>query len=178
VDADPAAVYLLETAKARLGRDFPGYRTSDVDAFLDGVLAALRSGQPPSPAVVRAATFPLTTWRPGYAQRDVDRLIGELAQLVRGTGPDKDDSVGARELVGRIKSAKFRTTRRGGYDEEEVDKYLDRIMDGLSQGERGTPRQLAGEPRFTTTRLRPGYVIADVDSLLASVEQAIAGLSW
>ncbi len=50
MDADPGAVYLLETAKGRLGRDFPGYRVQDVDSFLDGVLAALRGGEPPSPA--------------------------------------------------------------------------------------------------------------------------------
>jgi len=45
-------------------------------------------------------------------------------------------------------------------------------------GERGTLQLLAGEARFTTVRLRPGYVMADVDSLLASVEQALADLAW
>jgi hypothetical protein len=60
VDADPDAVYLLETAKDRLARGFPGYRIADVDSFLDGVLAALRGGEPPSPADVRAVTFPLS----------------------------------------------------------------------------------------------------------------------
>ena len=57
--------YLLETAKERLARDFPGYRISDVDSFLDGVLAALRSGEPPSATVVRAVTFPLRSGAPG-----------------------------------------------------------------------------------------------------------------
>jgi DivIVA domain-containing protein len=178
VDADAAAVDFVATAKQRLGKDLPGYRISDVDSFLESVLAALRGGRPPSPAVVRAVTFPLTTWRMGYARRDVDRLIGELAQLVQGTGPACDVPAGASELIDRIRNVKFRTTHRGGYDEEEVDQYLDRITDGLSRGERGTVRQLAGEPRFTATRLRPGYVIADVDSLLASVDQALAELFW
>ena len=40
----------------------------DVDSFLNGVLAALRSGEPPSAADVRAVAFPLTKWRTGYAR--------------------------------------------------------------------------------------------------------------
>jgi DivIVA domain-containing protein len=178
VDADPGTVYLLETAKGRLARDFPGYRISDVDSFLDGVLAAVRGGEPPSPAHVRAVTFPLTQWRTGYAPRDVDRLIGELAQLVRRPGSEADVPLAVRKLVDRIRSSRFGTTRRGGYEEEEVDEFLDRIMDNLIRGERGTLQRLAGEARFTTVRLRPGYVIADVDSLLASVEHALADLAW
>jgi DivIVA domain-containing protein len=177
VNADPDAVYLLETAKERLARDIPGYRISDVDSFLDGVLAALRSGEPPSATVVRAVTFPLTKWRTGYAPRDVDRLIGELTQLVRRPGSDADVPLGVRELVDRIRTSRFGTTHRGGYDEEEVDRFLDRIMDNLIRGERGTLWQLAGEARFTTVKLRPGYVMADVDSLLASLDFALADLA-
>jgi DivIVA domain-containing protein len=178
VDADPGSVYLLETAKGRLARDFPGYRISDVDSFLDGVLAVVRGGEPLSPADVRAVTFPLTQWRTGYAPRDVDRLIGELAQLVRRPGADADVPLAVRKLVDRIRSARFGTTRRGGYDEEEVDEFLDRIMDNLIRGERGTVQRLAGEARFTKARLRPCYVMADVDSLLVSVEDALADLAW
>jgi DivIVA domain-containing protein len=176
VEADPGTVYLLETAKNRLARDLPGYRIQDVDSFFDGVLAALRGGEPPSPAQVRSVTFPLTKWRVGYAPRDVDRLIGELTQMIRGPGSDADVPLAVRELVDRIMKCRFGTTHRGGYAEEEVDGYLDRIMHNLAQGERGTLRQLAGEARFTTVKLRPGYVMADVDSLLAAVERALADL--
>jgi DivIVA domain-containing protein len=176
VDADPGPVYLLETAKGRLGRSLPGYRIPDVDSFLDGVLAAVRDGEPPSPADVRAAAFPVTKWRAGYTPRDVDRLIGELAQLIRETGPDTDAPPAFRALADRIASSRFHVTHRGGYAEEEVDEFLDRIIDSLTRGERGTLRELAGEARFTTVKIRPGYVIADVDSLLASVEQALADL--
>lgn len=177
MDADPGTVYFLATAKGQLARDIPGYRRQDVDSFLDGILAALRSGEPPSRADVRAVTFPLTKWRTGYAPRDVDRLIGEPAQLVRGPGPDADVPLAVRELVDRIGNSRFGTTHRGGYDEEEVDEFLDQIMRNLIRGERGTLRRLAGEARFTTVKLRPGYVMADVDSLLASVEHALAGLA-
>ncbi len=177
MDADPGTVYLLETAKAWLARGVPGYRISDVDSFLADVLAALRGGEPPSPADLRAVTFPLTKLSTGYVPRDVDRLIGELAQLVRRPGSDTDVPAGVREVVDRIKSSRLGTTRRGGYDEEEVDEFLDRVMRGLVRGERGSLRQLAGEARFTIAKLRPGYVRADVDSLLASLEQAIANVA-
>lgn len=177
MDADPGAVYLLETAKDRLAREVPGYRTAEVNSFIDRVLAALRGGEPPSPADVRAVVFSVTRLRPGYALRDVDRLIGELAELLQGPGPDADLPLDVRGIVDSIRSARFGTTRRGGYDEEEVDEFLDRIVDNLTRGERGTLRQLAGEPRFTVVKLRPGYRVADVDSLLASVEQALADLA-
>jgi len=178
VDADRGTAYLLETAKDWLARELPGYRISDVDSFLDGLLAELRGGAPPSPADVRAVTFPRTTWRTGYAPRDVDRLVGELAHLVQGPGSDLDVPLAVRELVDRIRHSRFGTTRRGGYDEEEVDGFLDRIMRNLILGERGTMQQLAGEARFTTVRLRPGYVMADVADLLGSVEHALADLAW
>ena len=148
-----------------------------MDSFLDRVLAALRRGEPPSPEDVRAVTFRLTKWRAGYAPRGVDRLIGELAQLVAGSGSE-DVPLDVRKLVDRIRSSRFGTTHRGGYDEEEVDEFLDRIMGNLIRGERGTMLRLVGEARFTTLRVRPGYVMADVDGLLASVEQALADLAW
>lgn len=178
MDADPGTVYLLETAKDWLPKNTPGYRISEVDSFLAGVLKALRVGEPPSPADVRAVTFPLTTLSTGYVPRDVDRLMGELAQLVRRPGSDADVPPGVRELVDRIKSSRLGTTRMGGYGAEEVDKFLDRIVQSLVRGDRGSLRQLAGEARFPTVKLRPGYVKADVDSLLASVEHALADLAW
>ena len=88
MDSDPDAVYFLETAKERLAKGTPGYRISDVDSFLDAVLAAVRDGEPPSRADLRTVTFPLTQRRTGYVPRDVDRLIGELAQLVRRPGTE------------------------------------------------------------------------------------------
>ncbi len=44
----------------------------------------------------------------------------ELAQLVRGPGPDADVPLAVRELVDRIGNSRFGTTHRGGYDEEEA----------------------------------------------------------
>jgi DivIVA domain-containing protein len=104
-------------------------------------------------------------------------LIGELTQLAARSAPE-DVPLAVRKLVDRIRTARFGTTHRGGYEEEEVDDFLDRIADSLVRGERGTLSRLAGEARFKTVRVRPGYVMADVDSLLASVGQALADLAW
>lgn len=126
MDPDPGVVYLLETAKDRLQKALPGYRIPEVDSFLDGVLAALRGGEPPSPGQVRAVVFPVTTSRRASAS-------WSTGSLARGSA---------------------------------------------LRGERGTLSQLAGAARFTTLKLRPGYRMADVDGLLAEVEQALAGLAW
>jgi DivIVA domain-containing protein len=72
-------------------------------------------------------------------------LVGKLAQLVHRSGTDADVPLGVRKLVDRIRSSRFGTTHRGGYDENEVDEFVDRIMDNLIRGERGTLQQLAGE---------------------------------
>jgi hypothetical protein len=39
-------------------------------------------------------------------------------------------------------------------------------------------QQLAGEAQFKVVRLRPGYAMADVDSLLAAVRRDLANLAW
>ena len=77
------------------------------------------------------------------------------------------------DLVERIQNAKFRTTRLSpGYDEEEVDSFLGRLVATL----RGSDLPDYGEVRnveFATTRLRPGYAMKDVDRLLREIAEAI-----
>ncbi len=65
--------------------------------------------------------------------------------------------------VARIRDVKFGTTRWDGYDEEEVDAFLDEMIARLSRGEAADP---GVAPEFTSTRLRPGYRKADVNALL------------
>jgi DivIVA domain-containing protein len=75
-------------------------------------------------------------------------------------------------LIEQIKNAQFSTTRFStGYDEEEVDIFLDKLIAILSES--GRPDQ--GELRnaqFSATWLRPGYGRQDVDSLLREIAQA------
>jgi DivIVA domain-containing protein len=75
-------------------------------------------------------------------------------------------------MIDRIRNAKFRTTRLNpGYDEEQVDAFLDLAIEALSNGHSPNVRGA----RFGTTRLRPGYVREDVDSLLHEIARFTDG---
>jgi len=75
-------------------------------------------------------------------------------------------------LIERIKTVTFSTTRLSpGYDEEEVDVFLDKLVAALSQ-EGQLNRSELRDARFSMTRLRPGYVMTDVDAFLEEVAQA------
>jgi DivIVA domain-containing protein len=74
-----------------------------------------------------------------------------------------DDQATAEATITRIRDARFRTTRWDGYDEREVDTFLEAMIARLNRGEPASP---GAAPAFTSTRLRPGYRKADVDALL------------
>jgi DivIVA domain-containing protein len=77
-----------------------------------------------------------------------------------------DASATAQATIARIKAAKFLITRWDGYDEAEVDGFLDEVVARLDRGE---PAGRGEAPVFSRTRLRPGYRKADVDALLKSL---------
>jgi DivIVA domain-containing protein len=82
----------------------------------------------------------------------------------------------AEALIERISTARFSTTRRGpGYDEQEVDTFLDKLIAGLNEGGRLDPAEVRGI-MFTTTRLRPGYSQQDVDDFLDEITAQAASL--
>jgi DivIVA domain-containing protein len=77
------------------------------------------------------------------------------------------------DLIERIQNAKFRTTRLApGYDEEEVDDLLDRVVATLRESDLPDPQELRNV-QFTTRRLRPSYVMKDVDGLLHELAEAV-----
>jgi DivIVA domain-containing protein len=70
-------------------------------------------------------------------------------------------------MIDRITNSKFNTTRlKPGYDEEEVDNFLDQVVAQLRAG--GLP-EVRGA-RFSATLMRPGYVQQDVDDLLREID--------
>lgn len=74
-----------------------------------------------------------------------------------------DDQATTQAMISRIRDARFRTTRWGGYDDREVDTFLAEMIARLDRDE-SVGRGAA--PVFTSTRLRPGYRKADVDAFL------------
>jgi DivIVA domain-containing protein len=90
--------------------------------------------------------------------------------------PDPDPVIAPDSIAGlieRIKNVKFHTVRlTPGYDEEEVDNFLDELVAILSHGGQ-LYRSRLSNARFSTTRIRPGYAVPDVDAFLDEVAQDI-----
>jgi DivIVA domain-containing protein len=75
-------------------------------------------------------------------------------------------------LIERIKKVKFSTVRLvHGYDEAEVDAFLDKLVAVLSEGGQLDRSELRSS-RFSTTLIRPGYDMRDVDAFLEEIAQA------
>ena len=81
-----------------------------------------------------------------------------------------------QDLIERIQNAKFRATRLSpGYDEQEVDNLLDRLVAILRESALPDPEELR-QVQFTTRRLRPSYVMQDVDNVLLEIAEAVTRL--
>jgi DivIVA domain-containing protein len=101
--------------------------------------------------------------------------LGDESYLGPGAAGTLD--AGTSGLIERIKHVTFSTTRlSSGYDEEEVDIFLDKLVAVLSENGRLNQAELC-DVRFTATRLRPGYVVPDVDSFLREIAEATTARS-
>jgi DivIVA domain-containing protein len=78
-------------------------------------------------------------------------------------------------LVGLVRNVQFGTTRlKTGYNEGEVDTFLDKTITALQQN-----RARASEVKnvvFASTRARPGYRQPEVDAFLARLASEIERL--
>ena len=105
------------------------------------------------------------------------RRAGRLDSSSAGTpGLDSEPAIALDDrttgLIERIKTVTFSTTRLSpGYDEEEVDVFLDKLIAALSRDGQLDRSELR-DVRFSRTRMRPGYVLTDVDAFLEEVAQA------
>jgi DivIVA domain-containing protein len=70
--------------------------------------------------------FPRRAWFPAYRASEVDALIDRIEATLDGTaGP------GQAVTAADVRAARFRTTRRGGYDQSAVDEMLDAYAEQL-----------------------------------------------
>ena len=70
--------------------------------------------------------FPRHAWFPAYRASEVDALIDRIEATLGGTaGP------GQAVTAADVRVARFRTTRRGGYDQSAVDEMLDAYAEQL-----------------------------------------------
>lgn len=78
-------------------------------------------------------------------------------------------------LIAHLRQFRFRTTAfRQGYDEGEVDAFLDDVATALLAGEPAAALVARVQSaRFTPTSMRRGYDMADVDAALDTVVAAV-----
>ena len=166
----------IRNSRFRTTRMSPGYREDEVDDFLDLVVADLAGrglGQPAPP--------PPLPPHPGRSgpQQAYPGQPGQGPAYPGHHGPDLPPNIpptsspGPRMTPRDIREKRFATTRlTTGYNEQEVDEFLDRAeytLEVLLQGrpDRATLSSAEVERvQFATTRARPGYDPAQVDQFL------------
>ncbi|MEU4540780.1 DivIVA domain-containing protein [Streptosporangium sp. NPDC023825] len=162
-----------------------GYDPGQVDLLvrrIEGTLGrGVPEGEPVTADEIRDARF--RTRLGGYNEVAVDFALEAFIVAIetRPTGTDGRPVVPARraapeelereeheDRAARVERVAFRPGRLGmGYNEDEVDAFLDRIVATL-RGTTDTPLTPSDvrEARFATVMLRPGYAIAEVDEFL------------
>jgi DivIVA domain-containing protein len=166
-----------------------GYDPVEVDDLIGRIEATLGRGPRDVEIVtaddVRRATF--RAKRGGYQETAVDFAL-EAFVVALETRAKSPVRLAMAEPTGemlreewfetqasRVERVAFRTGRMGtGYNEDEIDAFLDRIVATL----RGTTdNPVTGkevrEAKFSTVLVRPGYLIADVDSFLAGIADVL-----
>ncbi|PSL54185.1 DivIVA domain-containing protein [Saccharothrix carnea] len=146
-----------------------GYDEDDVDTFLDLVVVTLeRMPAPVRPAASARVTVPPAA--PAAAAPAAAAVAPPAVPARPRPGP------GTRPLTARdVRTAAFGKPPRGrrGYQESQVDKFLDRIENTLLGQDDLTAREVR-EVRFSRPMFgRRGYDETEVDAFLARVEKQL-----
>jgi len=166
-----------------------GYDPAEVDALIGRIEATLGRGPRDVELVtaddVRGATF--RARRGGYQETAVDfaleAFVVALETLARSpirlamaepTG-DLLREEWFESQAAKVERVAFRPGRMGtGYNEDEVDAFLDRIVATLRDTtEYPVTAKDVREVRFSTVLFRAGYLIADVDSFLSGIAEVL-----
>ena len=166
-----------------------GYDPAEVDALIGRIEATLGRGPRDVELVtaddVRGATF--RARRGGYQETAVDfaleAFVVALETLARSpirlamAEPTRDllREEWFESQAARVERVAFRPGRMGtGYNEDEVDAFLDRIVATLRDTtEYPVTAKDVREVRFSTVLFRAGYLIADVDSFLSGIAEVL-----
>lgn len=145
-----------------------GYNRYQVDALvsrIEGTLGRRPLFAPPV-SVREVGTIRFGTALLGYRTTVVDEALEAYChdlEAKAGGGRRRIPAGGADRLVGLVRNVRFTSAwRRPGYEERDVDAFLDRVT-----GELRLRRAWAGDvraARFGTTRFRRGYSRHEVDA--------------
>jgi DivIVA domain-containing protein len=153
-----------------------GYRRAQVDAFIariEGTLGRKPLYAPPvTPDDVTAVRFPRAVR--GYQTKAVDAALeAYIHELEDKTGRSRMRPGEMDQLVGLVRNVQFGVTRVNvGYDEQEVDAFLDQMIVALRAN-----RARASDVKkavFSNTRMRAGYRQAEVDAFLERLASEIS----
>ncbi|MET1071254.1 MAG: DivIVA domain-containing protein [Umezawaea sp.] len=157
----------------------PGYHEGEIDAFLGRIEATLRGEDDLSALEVQEIEFgEATADQFGYDEDDVDTFLDLVVVTLEASPPQpvKARVVEAPLTARDVRTASFGKPPRGrrGYQESQVDKFLDRIEDTLL-GQDTLSAQDVREMKFSRPLIgRRGYNEDEVDAFLARVERQMA----
>jgi len=155
-----------------------GYSREQVDTFvarIEGTLGRSPLYAPPVTAdEVRAMRFVRKVR--GYGMNAVDAALeAYVRELEDKDGRSRLRSGEVDQLIGLVRNVQFGTTRLDvGYDEQEVDAFLDKMIVALREN-RARPSEV-NKSVFATTRMRPGYRQTEVDAFLERLASEIGRL--
>ncbi len=163
-----------------------GYNTDDVDRWIDHVLALMKAGRE---VPVAASGLRRSGLREGYSVEAVDALFGHIAgwQQTLLNAPSAAPQGSARTFVGQavapqperiwtaqqmdwVRDSIFRPARgKRGYEEGEVDAFLDDVLLAMGKGEELPD---IDSVRFYPPRVgRSGYEAMSVDRFLDELKR-------
>ena len=170
-DADRAARLLADAERLARAINDDYYRAIALVDVANAWDEVGRSGVRPLPMQVTTQPPADVTGEPAPADI-VSPLPSVHTAGVQSTGSSLDPGHGAAETAEWVEMMQFSTTRlRPGYDEEEVDFFLDEIRNTFLGNRKPplTPVDVRNK-QFSTTRVRPGYDEEEVDVFLDEVE--------
>jgi DivIVA domain-containing protein len=160
--------------------DTPGYHEGEIDAFLGRIEATLRGQDTLTALEVQEIEFgEATPEQFGYDEDDVDMFLDlvvvtlEQSPAVAVAPEPSEPPLTARD----VRTAAFGKPPRGrrGYQESQVDKFLDRIEDTILGQDTLSAADIR-EMKFSRPLIgRRGYDEDEVDAFLARVERQLAG---
>ena len=151
------------------------YDRAQVDALVERVLATANRTASPSVTVaeLRSAAFGTPLFGAGYSAEEVDAFLADAEQWM----PD-------RPVPGQVPTHQQRqgplftpVRLREGYNMEQVDDFVDRVMatvNGRPVERPVTPREIR-KVQFTPVRLTEGYDVEEVDNFLDEAESWLSG---
>lgn len=159
-----------------------GYHEGEIDSFLERIQGALRGEDDLSALEVQEIEFSQAApGQFGYDEDDVDTFLDLVVMMLERTPrpvrPKPKPARQARPLTARdVRTVEFGKPPRGrrGYQESQVDKFLDRVENALL-GQGGLTANDVREVKFSRPLIgRRGYDETEVDAFLARVEQQLS----